>query len=264
MCLVLTKRGSDRREWLFVGEFVVREVKRVGGEEFSRRYAARAVEVSAPPFPKAGEWAWVIEFEGLRKYERVVKLGELCDVKTSTSEKPLCDWMIVGFVLLRSKDFEIVVSAVRARVSRPSHDELVMELVELGEWLGFVVSREEHTPDGLYRLDVVWIDEEGHAPLKAFEVELSGEIDKALARLAHAYDMWRCDQLPLIVSDETKAERALRLVEPRLRGSFARIEVAWWFWVGRSYTASIARLNNTPSSSKNWRRGKCVLSGQRD
>jgi len=132
--------------------------------------------------------------------------------------------MIVGFLLLRGEHFEVVLAAVRARATaRPSHDELAMELVELGEWLGFVVSREEHTPDGLYRLDVVWRDEEGHAPLKAFEVELGGEVDKALASLAHAYDMWRCEQLWLIVSDKAKAERALKLVEPRLRGSFARI-----------------------------------------
>jgi hypothetical protein len=69
----------------------------------------------------------------------------------------------------------------------------------------------------------VWSDAEGHAPLKAFEVELSGEVDKALARLAHAYDMWRCEQLWLVVSDEGRAERARRLAEPRLRGSFARL-----------------------------------------
>jgi len=77
--------------------------------------------------------------------------------------------------------------------------------------------REEPTPDRLYELDVVWRDEEDHVPLKAFE--LSGEVDEALARLAHAYDMWRCERLWLIVSDKTRAERALKLVEPRLRSS---------------------------------------------
>ncbi|MCC6050996.1 MAG: hypothetical protein LM580_09835, partial [Thermofilum sp.] len=54
-------------------------------------------------------------------------------------------------------------------------------------------------------------------------VEMSGEVDLALARLAHAYDLWGCEQLWLVVSDEARAERARRLLEPRLRGSFARI-----------------------------------------
>jgi len=64
---------------------------------------------------------------------------------------------------------------------------------------------------------------EGHRPLKAFEVEVSGDVDRALSRLTHAYDVWGCEQLWLVVSDEAEAERARRLVEPRLRGSFARI-----------------------------------------
>lgn len=35
----------------------------------------------------------------------------------------------------------------------------------------------------------MWRDVEGHAPLKVFEVEVSGDVDRALARLAHAFDM---------------------------------------------------------------------------
>jgi hypothetical protein len=93
----------------------------------------------------------------------------------------------------------------------------------MGRWLGFVVRRDEPTPDNLYKLDVTWRDVEGHRPLKAFEVEVSGDVDKALARLAHAYDIWGCEQLWLIVSDEAKSERARKLLEPRLKGSFAKI-----------------------------------------
>jgi len=100
---------------------------------------------------------------------------------------------------------------------------LVEELLNMGRWLGFVVRRDEPTPDNAYKLDVTWRDAEGHRPLKAFEVEVSGDVDRALARLAHAHDMWGCEQLWLIVSDEAKSERARRLLEPMLKGSFARI-----------------------------------------
>jgi hypothetical protein len=48
---------------------------------------------------------------------------------------------------------------------------------------------------------------ESNRPLKAFEVEVSGDVDRALARLAHAHNMWGCEQLRLIVSDEAKSER---------------------------------------------------------
>jgi hypothetical protein len=65
VCLVLARRGSGRRERLFAGEFAVKGVRRVDGEEFRRRYAAGAVEAGAPPFPGAGEWSLVIEFGGL-------------------------------------------------------------------------------------------------------------------------------------------------------------------------------------------------------
>jgi hypothetical protein len=36
--------------------------------------------------------------------------------------------------------------------------------------------------------------------------------------------MWHCEQLWLVVSDEAEAERAKKLVEPRLKGSFAKIK----------------------------------------
>jgi len=149
-----------------------------------------------------------------------VKLAE-CDVRTSTSKKPLKDWAILGFTFIRPEDAGKVVRYVRKLTDM--HDVLVEELLNMGRWLGFVVRRDEPTPDNVYKLDVTWRDVEGHRPLKVFEVEFSGDVDKALARLAHAYDIWGCEQLWLIVSDEAKSERARKLLEPMLKGSFARI-----------------------------------------
>ncbi|MEM4592171.1 MAG: hypothetical protein QW196_02090 [Sulfolobales archaeon] len=102
------------------------------------------------------------------------------------------------------------------------HDTIVQLLAELGKMLGFHVSREEVSPDKLYRYDCVWRDAPGHAPLKVFEVEFRSDIDKALARLTHAYDLWR-PELYLVVADEKDLERARKLVEPRLSGAFTRI-----------------------------------------
>ncbi len=229
ICLILAKPrpGAPREEWVFLGEFTVKNVKLVRGEEF-HVYASRAVTVEEVPPPKLGESSWIIEFESLTRYKKPVKKAE-CDVRTSTSRKPLKDWVILGFTFIRPEDADKVVEYVRKLADvevedrEVTHNVLVEELLNMGRWLGFVVRRDEPTPDNVYKLDVTWRDAEGHRPLKAFEVEFSGDVDKALARLAHAYDMWGCEQLWLIVSDEAKSERARRLLEPMLRGSFARI-----------------------------------------
>jgi len=225
ICLVLAKPHSEapRREWAFVGEFTVKEVKLVRGEEF-REYASKAVEMEVP-FPRPGEASWVVEFEDVVKYDRPIKLAECGDVRTSTSKKPMSEWVILGFTYVKPEDAPRVVEAIRRKARREglSHDELIEELLELGSWLSFVVRREEPTPDRLYRVDVTWRDAEAHAPLKAFEVEASGGVDLALTRLTHARHMWNCDQLWLIVSDEARADRARALVEPRMRGTFASI-----------------------------------------
>jgi len=226
ICLILAKSRSGAPR-MFLGELTVKNVKRVRGEEF-HVYASRAVIVEEVPLPKLGESSWIIEFESLTTYRRPVKLAE-CDVRTSTSRKPLKDWAILGFTFIKSEDAGKVVEYVRnlagVRVveREVTHDVLVEELLNMGRWLGFVVRRDEPTPDNAYKLDVTWRDAEGHRPLKAFEVEVSGDVDRALARLAHAHDMWGCEQLWLIVSDEAKSERARRLLEPMLKGSFARI-----------------------------------------
>jgi hypothetical protein len=221
VCLILARPRprAPREEWVFLGEFTVKNVRLVGGEEF-HAYASKAVIVGEAPPPKPGESSWIIEFESLTRYKRPVRLVE-CDVRTSTSRKPLKDWAILGFTFVRSEDAGKVVRYVRKLTDM--HDVLVEELLNMGRWLGFVVRRDESTPDNVYKLDVTWRDVEGHRPLKAFEVEVSGDVDRALARLAHAYDIWGCEQLWLIVSDEAKSERARKLLEPRLKGSFARI-----------------------------------------
>jgi predicted transcriptional regulator len=239
ICLVLVKEGI-RDNWLFVGEFIVRDVKLVKGSEF-QAYASRAIEIPEVPFPRSDEASWIIEFENLVRYERPVKLSECRDIRTSTSRYPLSEWKISGFTLIKPVDVGRVVEAIRGKAGykptqtavlptptqalevRPTHEDLVKELLELGEWLEFISEKEGWTPDNVYRLDVIWRKSPGKPPVKAFEVELSHNIDKALARLKHAYDVWNCQQLWLVVSDEASAERARKLVEPILKGAFEEI-----------------------------------------
>jgi hypothetical protein len=247
ICLILSMPypRAPRSEWTFVGEFTVKDFRLVKGQEFGE-YASRAVEIEVP-FPKLGESSWIIEFENLVKYDRSVKLSECDGIRTSSSRRPLSEWKITGFTLIKPEDASGIVEAIRKKAEgkgiraqlikaslEPSaivepnekeagrkepldHDELIKELLELGSWLGFVTRKEDSTPDGLYRIDVTWRVAEDHAPLKAFEVETSGNVDLAINRLEHARHKWNCEQLWLIVSSESKRERALALARSKER-----------------------------------------------
>jgi hypothetical protein len=247
ICLILSMPypRAPRSEWTFVGEFTVKDVRLVKGQEFGE-YASRAVEIEVP-FSKLGESSWIIEFENLVKYDRSVKLSECDGIRTSSSRRPLSEWKITGFTLIKPEDASGIVEAIRKKAEgkgiraqlikaslEPSaivepnekeagrkepldHDELIKELLELGSWLGFVTRKEDSTPDGLYRIDVTWRVAEDHAPLKAFEVETSGNVDLAINRLEHARHKWNCEQLWLIVSSESKRERALALARSKER-----------------------------------------------
>jgi hypothetical protein len=105
------------------------------------------------------------------KYDRSVKLSECDGIRTSSSRRPLSEWKITGFTLIKPEDASGIVEAIRKKAEgkgirvqqlikaslEPSaivepnekeagrkepldHDELIKELLELGSWLGFVTS----------------------------------------------------------------------------------------------------------------------------
>jgi len=217
------------------------------------------------------ELRWADEFEEKKKiypYEvklKPVKLGEV-DVRRLKNELSFLNvqyWMlrlrgIHGLPAnnanpINEKDYNLIISEMKPIektpeiikpkeiTKRPTHDEIKLMLKDIGEILGFYVKDEEYTPDSIYRCDVTWRDEEDHAPMKVFEVELSGNIDHALASLTHAFDTWRSAELYLIVEDESDELRVDKLVGPRIKGAFARIKrrlTVWpWTYINELYKA---------------------------
>jgi len=59
----------------------------------------------------------------------------------------------------------------------------------------------------------------GRRPAAVFEVQRGDSLVEALARL-NTLDKWNINGLYLVVTEEGDAEKAHRLVEPQLRGSF--------------------------------------------
>jgi hypothetical protein len=94
-----------------------------------------------------------------------------------------------------------------------THKEAQAMLVEIGTLLGRYAAAEfDH-------YDVVWRDSLAAPRLShVFEVQISGSVDSALARLKHAYDTQR-SQLFLVIADE----RDQRFADKRLSGSFHEI-----------------------------------------
>jgi hypothetical protein len=93
VCVVMTKAKPGRPQMIY-GEFTVVEVKEVDSSEYDR--LAREGYIYNPQTLKPGEKRWVIFFDEFKEYPKKVPKGELKDVKTSTSKKPISEWPILG------------------------------------------------------------------------------------------------------------------------------------------------------------------------
>jgi len=68
------------------------------------------------------------------------------------------------------------------------HEDLKSKLAEMGKMQKFLA--EVEYPMESTRLDVVWRRVEKSVPTYVFEVQVGGDIYRALAKLKHAYDLW--------------------------------------------------------------------------
>lgn len=95
------------------------------------------------------------------------------------------------------------------------HEELILHLLELGEINGYDAIP-EYSCDH-YRLDVVWLSKYSDVPKYCFEVHISGNIEKDIASLKHAYDKW--NSKIFLISKFDSIERAKDIIA----GSFHEI-----------------------------------------
>jgi hypothetical protein len=85
-----------------------------------------------------------------------------------------------------------------------SHDEIKKLLAEIGKIQHFYSEMEYKLPLGEEnkRLDVVWKQELNGVPTYAFEVEISREVERAIARLKIAYRLWNTKPRLIIPKNE--------------------------------------------------------------
>lgn len=97
----------------------------------------------------------------------------------------------------------------------PSHQEIKEKLVEIGKMQNYIA--EEEYPFDLGRLDVVWRRVARSVPTYVFEVNVRGDLYRALSKLKHAWDLW--SSRIFIVGSNTDVEKVNNL----LSGTFHEI-----------------------------------------
>jgi len=107
---------------------------------------------------------------------------------------------------------ELIVTTEPAIIN---HDDVKSYLVEIGRIQGYVADQEY--PLESTRLDVVWRRVERSVPTFAFEVQISGDIYHAMAKLKHAFDLWNSH----IFLVATMAER--RKYQELISGTFHEV-----------------------------------------
>lgn len=96
-----------------------------------------------------------------------------------------------------------------------THREFVEKLKEIGKLQNYVADK-EYDMEGR-RVDVVWRRLAQGVPTFVFEVQLGGDIYRALAKLKHAYDIWN-SRIYLVASEDDRAS-----VSELLAGTFHEI-----------------------------------------
>ena len=98
----------------------------------------------------------------------------------------------------------------------PSHDDVKETLVQIGKLQGYL-AEPEYTFD-IGKLDVVWRRVANSVPTYVFEIQVSGDVYHALAKLKHAFDLWNSHIY--IVATEKERSRVGSL----LSGTFHEID----------------------------------------
>ena len=132
VCVVLTlaERGIPQT---FFGEFRVVEVKEVDAEEYNRLTHL----IYRPQRLKPGERRWIIRFEDFIEYPRKVPRRELTDVKTSTSKKPISDWIITGRAYIDDQALE----GIRKKCGYYEIEASIMPIQSIEERLNNIEAR---------------------------------------------------------------------------------------------------------------------------
>lgn len=133
VCVIATKPRAGEPSIVY-GEFTVIEVEEVDTHEYYR--LAGEGLIHDPQILSPSEKRWIIRFDEFREYRRKIPKNKLTDVKTSTSKKPISEWIITGLSYIDEQALEAIRRKAKGFVekktiqSTPSFDERIRKLEE--------------------------------------------------------------------------------------------------------------------------------------
>jgi hypothetical protein len=104
-CVVMTKARAGQPQVVY-GEFTVTDVREVDASEYDS--LARNGLIHNPQRLRPNEKRWIISFDEFREYSVKLRKDELTDVKTSTSKKPISEWVITGLSYIDDQALEAI------------------------------------------------------------------------------------------------------------------------------------------------------------
>lgn len=151
-------------------------------------------------------WSYLFFLRDVREVDLPLsKFNELTGYKMST---------VGGFMRVRKERASRVIEYLQQIYSKPpsekplrtpeqlQHDEIVDIIYAIGELIGYKPQR-RWRHEG-YEFDVVWHKPPRVGPKYVFEVHLKGNLEAALLRLKHAYDLWESRIFLVSTEDQLK------------------------------------------------------------
>jgi len=120
----------------------------------------------------------------------------------------------------------------RVIIEKPDHESIKEILYQMGI-MQKKISEKEVLLDN-YRIDVAWKKVPRGNPYIVFEVHISGNLEEALTKLKHAYDIWNSQPLILVTTEEN-IEKAKNIIEGSFHEVKDKIKIIEWKRVKEAY-----------------------------
>jgi len=122
---------------------------------------------------------------------------------------------------------QISESAPTTYIPEPrEHTNMINIVEDMGRIQNFYAEREFTIPGEQRRMDVIWKREVTGAPTYAFEIELSGGLDKAINKLNRCHKLWNTEPRLIVPNDEIeKAKNIIKSLDNELREAVIPVSV---------------------------------------
>jgi len=188
--------------------------------KWNLRFYFQPVRLLPPDLWHAGRGPVVSSDFGVLGTSLQRQIVPLSPEQVASIEKRISTWptVAVGYGQAVEEHPSYAREKPRPSYEPESHPGLVKIVEQIGALQNFYPQTEFSIPEENRRIDVVWRREVRGTPTYAFEVELSGGLDKALNKLYKCFRLW--STLPRVItpsSEFKKVEQIASSFEPKFK-----------------------------------------------